>query len=98
MEIQSADGKVAALFETERSDIGADTKDQVGDNCLLSPLRAPTGWLAADMSGDASKRGRKLATWYMRRYSSGAWRDELKVGDAALADGFIPIPERRRKD
>jgi hypothetical protein len=44
MEIQSADGKVAALFETERSDIGAAMKDnelvfdQAGDNYFLSQI------------------------------------------------------------
>jgi hypothetical protein len=44
MEIQSANGKVAALFETERSYIGDATKDnelvfnQVGDNYVLSQI------------------------------------------------------------
>jgi hypothetical protein len=44
MEILSADGKVAALFETERSDIGAAIKgnelifNQVGNNYFLSQI------------------------------------------------------------
>ena len=44
LEIQSADGKVAALFETERSDISASMNgnelifNQVGDNYFLSQV------------------------------------------------------------
>jgi len=44
LEIQSADGKVAALFETERSDISASMNgnelifNQVGDNYFLSQI------------------------------------------------------------
>ena len=44
MEIRSAGGKVVALFETERSDIGADMKEnelvfnQIGDSYFLSQI------------------------------------------------------------
>jgi hypothetical protein len=66
MEIQGADGHVAAVFETERSDIGADMKDnelvfnQVGDNYTLSQIvDADKGTVAEVVNPDY--RGRQDA-------------------------------------
>lgn len=72
LEIQSADGKVAALFETERSDISASMNgnelifNQVGDNYFLSQIvDADKGTYAEVVNPD--HRGNHDAAQYSNR-------------------------------